>query len=47
MFKFRIDLPPEYNDVGTWPAVTFVGAPVFNPLVREETGALLPRGSHI
>ncbi|CAM9115268.1 unnamed protein product, partial [Discosporangium mesarthrocarpum] len=39
IFKFRVDLPPEYNDVNTWPAITFTSQ-VFNPLVSPQTGEL-------
>ena len=40
VFKFRVDLPPEYPELDAWPQVTFVVARVFNPLVHEESGAL-------
>ena len=40
VFKFRVDLPPEYPELDAWPRVTFVVARVFNPLVHEESGAL-------
>ena len=40
VFKFRVDLPPEYPELDAWPRVTFVVARVFNPLVDEESGAL-------
>ena len=44
VFKFRVDLPPEYPELDAWPRVTFVVARVFNPLVHEESGALDVRG---
>lgn len=39
IFKFRMDLAPEYNDVGLLPRVRFT-TPVFNPLVNPSTGEL-------
>lgn len=35
----RVELPPDYNDVGTWPAIRFTGS-VFNPMVSPSTGEL-------
>jgi len=35
IFKFVIDIPPEYNDHNVWPTVKFV-SPVFNPYVTTE-----------
>eukprot|EP00640_Fibrocapsa_japonica_P002710 CAMPEP_0113946876 /NCGR_PEP_ID=MMETSP1339-20121228/60793_1 /TAXON_ID=94617 /ORGANISM="Fibrocapsa japonica" /LENGTH=257 /DNA_ID=CAMNT_0000953179 /DNA_START=111 /DNA_END=884 /DNA_ORIENTATION=- /assembly_acc=CAM_ASM_000762 len=39
IFKFRVDLPDEYNGPNTWPKVTFTSR-VFNPLVFPQTGEL-------
>jgi ubiquitin-protein ligase len=39
VFRFRIDLPPTYNDINTHPLVTFT-PPIFNPLVHMSTGKL-------
>lgn len=39
VFRFRIDLPPNYNDINTHPLVTFT-PPIFNPLVHMATGKL-------
>jgi ubiquitin-protein ligase len=39
VFRFRIDLPKEYNDINTYPLVTFT-PPIFNPLVDMSTGKL-------
>jgi ubiquitin-protein ligase len=39
VFRFRIDLPKAYNDVNTFPLVTFT-PPIFNPLVDLSTGKL-------
>ncbi len=39
IFKFRLDLPPRYNDVDMWPEITFTSY-VYNPYVDEKTGAL-------
>ncbi|CAM9848765.1 unnamed protein product [Chrysoparadoxa australica] len=36
IFKFRVELPAEYNDKGTWPRVVFT-TPIFNPLVDPVT----------
>ncbi len=36
IFKFRLSLPPAYNDVGTRPAVHFVGPVPFHPMVHPE-----------
>eukprot|EP00904_Undaria_pinnatifida_P010373 jgi/Undpi1/6466/HiC_scaffold_20.g08945.m1 len=39
VFKFRVELPADYNDVGTWPVVRFTSS-VFNPMVSPVTGEL-------
>lgn len=39
VFRFRIDLPPNYNDKNTYPLVTFT-PPIYNPLVDASTGIL-------
>ena len=41
IFKFRVILPEDYNDVDTFPRV-FFDAPIFpyNPMVDEKTGEL-------
>eukprot|EP00639_Heterosigma_akashiwo_P001076 CAMPEP_0194588468 /NCGR_PEP_ID=MMETSP0292-20121207/19808_1 /TAXON_ID=39354 /ORGANISM="Heterosigma akashiwo, Strain CCMP2393" /LENGTH=284 /DNA_ID=CAMNT_0039444997 /DNA_START=45 /DNA_END=899 /DNA_ORIENTATION=+ len=39
IFKFRVRLPPAYNDVGTRPEIAF-DSRVYSPLVDPETGAL-------
>ncbi len=39
VFRFRIDLPPVYNDFNTHPLITFT-PPIFNPLVDMSTGRL-------
>jgi ubiquitin-protein ligase len=39
VFRFRIDLPQNYNDINTHPLVTFT-PPIFNPLVNMSTGKL-------
>jgi len=39
IFKFRVDLPNEYNDVNTWPVITFYSK-IFNPLVHPESGLM-------
>eukprot|EP00599_Poterioochromonas_sp_BG-1_P007186 CAMPEP_0173150474 /NCGR_PEP_ID=MMETSP1105-20130129/10986_1 /TAXON_ID=2985 /ORGANISM="Ochromonas sp., Strain BG-1" /LENGTH=237 /DNA_ID=CAMNT_0014065625 /DNA_START=66 /DNA_END=782 /DNA_ORIENTATION=+ len=39
VFRFRIDLPANYNEMGTYPLVTFT-PPVFNPLIDPSTGRL-------
>eukprot|EP00536_Pseudo-nitzschia_multiseries_P004122 jgi/Psemu1/295464/fgenesh1_pm.67_\ len=39
IFKFRLSLPPKYNDMNTWPKITFTSR-VYNPYVNEETGEL-------
>lgn len=39
VFRFRIDLPPNYNEIGTYPLVTFT-PPIFNPLIDPNTGRL-------
>lgn len=36
---FRVELPPDYNDVDTWPVVMFTSS-VFNPMVNPKTGEL-------
>jgi len=39
IFKFRLNLPPKYNDVNMWPKITF-SSRVYNPYVDAETGEL-------
>jgi len=39
VFKFRIRLPPRYNDIGTYPSVRFVSY-VYSPHVHPGTGEL-------
>jgi ubiquitin-protein ligase len=39
IFKFQLRLPPRYNDVNTWPEITFSSF-VYNPYVNPETGQL-------
>lgn len=39
VFRFRIDLPPNYNEFNSHPIVTFT-PPIFNPLVDPVTGQL-------
>lgn len=39
IFKFRLSLPPKYNDTNMWPDITF-SSRVYNPYVNEETGQL-------
>ena len=35
VFKFRIDVPKEYNDINTLPTLTF-STSVYNPYVNEK-----------
>jgi ubiquitin-protein ligase len=37
IFRFTLTLPRQYNDVGTYPEITFT-PPVFNPLIDPTTG---------
>jgi ubiquitin-protein ligase len=39
IFRFKMTLPPGYNDVNTHPEIVFT-PPVFNPLIDPITGAL-------
>jgi len=39
IFKFQIRLPERYNDVNTWPQITF-SSYVYNPYVNAKTGEL-------
>lgn len=39
IFRFRVDLPMQYNDINTHPLITFT-PPIFNPLVDLSTGRL-------
>jgi len=39
IFRFRVDLPMQYNDINTHPLITFT-PPIFNPLVDITTGRL-------
>lgn len=39
IFKFRLSLPPKYNDTNMWPNITF-SSRVYNPYVNEKTGQL-------
>ena len=35
IFRFTIDLPPNYNSVGSYPTVTF-NPPIFNPFINSS-----------
>lgn len=37
--QIRVELPPDYNDIGTWPVIRFTSS-VFNPMVSPKTGEL-------
>jgi ubiquitin-protein ligase len=39
IFKFKLTLPPKYNDTDMWPHIVF-SSHVFNPYVNEKTGEL-------
>lgn len=39
IFKFQIRLPEKYNDVNTWPEITFTSY-IYNPHVDSVTGEL-------
>ena len=39
IFKFRIELPEEYNDLNAWPRVYFMSR-MYSPLVDPDTGEL-------
>ena len=39
IFKFRLSLPPKYNDTNMWPSIIFTSR-VYNPYVNEKTGEL-------
>lgn len=39
IFKFRIKLPPRYNDFNAWPSIRFTSR-VYNPHVDPDTGEL-------
>ncbi|RYG99237.1 hypothetical protein EON65_50475 [archaeon] len=39
VFRFRIELPPSYNDVNTHPRIIFT-PPIFNPFIDLQTGQL-------
>mmetsp|Transcript_33117 Transcript_33117/g.38564 ORF Transcript_33117/g.38564 Transcript_33117/m.38564 type:complete len:265 (+) Transcript_33117:149-943(+) len=39
IFKFTVELPPEYNDANAWPRIVFSNN-VYNPHVNPETGEL-------
>jgi ubiquitin-protein ligase len=39
IFRFTLVLPKEYNDVNTYPEVTFT-PPIFNPFIDPITGIL-------
>mmetsp|Transcript_19154 Transcript_19154/g.55706 ORF Transcript_19154/g.55706 Transcript_19154/m.55706 type:complete len:252 (-) Transcript_19154:1337-2092(-) len=45
IFKFRVKLPPRYNDVNAWPHITF-SSYVYNPHVNAETGELDVRAAY-
>lgn len=38
-YQTRVELPPDYNDVGTWPVIRFTST-VFNPMVSPTTGVV-------
>jgi ubiquitin-protein ligase len=40
IFKFRLSLPPKYNDVNQHPVIVFSSPHVYNPYVNYETGQL-------
>jgi len=39
IFKFKLTLPPKYNDTNMWPNIVFASH-VYNPYVNEDTGEL-------
>ena len=39
IFKFTIDLPPEYNEINAWPRIVFT-TNVYNPHINPESGEL-------
>jgi len=39
IFKFLLELPPQYNDLHQHPKITFL-SPVYNPYVDPKTGIL-------
>lgn len=39
IFRFTIDIPLNYNSMGSYPTVIF-NPPIFNPLVNQTTGEL-------
>lgn len=45
IFKFRIELPPEYNDENAWPRVFFTSR-MYSPLVDPESGELDVRSQY-
>lgn len=45
IFKFRMTLPPQYNDVDTYPRIFFTSF-VFNPHVNPESGELELRSAY-
>lgn len=45
IFKFQIRLPEKYNDVNSWPQITF-SSYVYNPFVNPETGELDVRAAY-
>ena len=45
IFKFKLTLPPKYNDVNMWPYIVFASH-VYNPYVNEETGELDVQGAY-
>ena len=45
IFKFRLRLPEKYNDLNTWPQITF-SSYVYNPHVNPKTGELDVRSAY-
>lgn len=45
IFKFRLKLPPKYNDVNQWPQITFSSF-VYSPYVDESNGSLDIRSAY-
>mmetsp|Transcript_17985 Transcript_17985/g.23438 ORF Transcript_17985/g.23438 Transcript_17985/m.23438 type:complete len:260 (+) Transcript_17985:39-818(+) len=39
VFKFRVELPPNYNDYNVWPKICFK-TKVYSPMVNPETGEI-------
>lgn len=45
IFKFKLTLPPRYNDTDMWPQIVFSSL-VYNPYVYEQTGELDVRSAY-